>query len=396
MEGINRLKSVFGRYTLMIWLAGMLLGAAPLLRDISATKGIHIGTAELIGRDFVNIWHGGEMANAGQANDVYDREKYREKLAEKVGIRGIFAYSYPPHMLVASMPFGVLSYPLALALWSLATLGLFWYAAKPWLSQANLPSWIVLLFPATFINLGAGHFGFLIGALVLMGWWHARDRPLVSGAAFAMMTVKPHLGILVPIILAGYRCWRTILWAGMGTMLLVVASAFLFGWDLWAIWIKSTLPFQASLVGVDNPNLAYPYMMPTVERMAWQYGLGPMATLCMQIGLSMAALGLLLQGWRRGIGVGDLGLLSIPVTYILLPYVFTYDMVAFNLAILVLAARAGNMLSGFEKTLLGVAFLLPAIHVPMALWGVAVTPLVIIAALWILVRALGRETAPTQ
>lgn len=396
MDGVAQLKTVFGRYSLMIWLAAILIGGAPLVADLQKVKGININNLEVIGRDFVNIWHGGEMAGSGKADQVYDRDTYRNILKEKVGITGIFAYSYPPHMLAASIPFGWLSYLGALALWSSGTLALFWYAARPWLAQAGLPSWIILFFPATLINIDSGHFGFLIGALVLIGWWNARKRPLMSGAAFAVMTVKPHLGVLVPVLLAVYRCWKTVFWAGVGTVALVVASALFFGWDLWAIWIKSTLPFQASLIGVNDPTLAYLFMMPTVGRMAAQYGLSSSAIFGAQIGFAVVALSLLIYGWRRGIDVADLGLLSILVTFILLPYVFTYDMVAFDLAVLVLATRANSLLSGWEKTVLGLTFLVPAIHLPMSRSGIPISPLLIMATLWILVRVLTRKAVTPQ
>lgn len=396
MDGVAQLKTVFGRYSLMIWLAAILIGGAPLVADLQKVKGININNLEVIGRDFVNIWHGGEMAGSGKADQVYDRDTYRNILKEKVGITGIFAYSYPPHMLAASIPFGWLSYLGALALWSSGTLALFWYAARPWLAQAGLPSWIILFFPATLINIDSGHFGFLIGALVLIGWWNARKRPLMSGAAFAVMTVKPHLGVLVPVLLAVYRCWKTVFWAGVGTVALVVASALFFSWDLWAIWIKSTLPFQASLIGVNDPTLAYLFMMPTVGRMAAQYGLSSSAIFGAQIGFTVVALSLLIYGWRRGIDVADLGLLSILVTFILLPYVFTYDMVAFDLAVLVLATRANSLLSGWEKTVLGLTFLVPAIHLPMSRSGIPISPLLIMATLWILVRVLTRKAVTPQ
>jgi alpha-1,2-mannosyltransferase len=384
------LTRVFGRLTPYIWIAGLFFSALPLIADLRQTEGTHINAYTLIGRDFVNIWHGGQMVSAGDTAQVYDRPAYREQLDDKVQITGIYAYSYPPHMLAASIPFGWFDYIPALLLWTVLTFALFAYGARPWLAQAGLPLWSVLILPATMINIDAGHFGFLIGGLVLMGWWHARDRPLVSGFAFAVMTVKPHLGVLVPFILAAYRDWRTIMWAGFGSVSLVIASALFLGWETWDFWIKSTLPFQASLLGVDDPALAYPYMMPTVERMVLQIGLTKSGAVAAQIAFGVVAIGILAQGWRRGIDVGDLGLLSIPVTFIILPYTFNYDMVAFDLAILVLAARAGGRLSAFEKALLGFAFLMPAIHVAMALWGVAVTPLVTITALWILVRALGR------
>lgn len=393
VAGLKRFMSVFGFVTPVILLFTLILGAAQFLSDVRRSDGVRISPYEMIGRDFVNIWQGGQMAAAGQSARVYDRPAYREDLKKNVGISGIFAFSYPPHMLAFSVPFGALPYIIALTAWSLLTLGLFTFAARPWLREAELPLWTVLLLPGTINNLASGHFGALIGALALIGWRNAAARPLASGAAFALMTVKPHLGVLVPLGLAVYGRWRVILIAAIGTTLLVAGSTFLLGPQIWMVWIKSTLPFQASLIGGIRPDVQYLYMMPTVERTAASLGVFGIGSILIQIGFGVATIGILLRSWKAGDSVATLGLLSIIATFLILPYVFTYDMVAFDLAILVLAARFGAHLSQGEKAVLGIAFLLPLINYPLALHGLGFSSLFILAALWILANASQRARA---
>lgn len=381
---MKRLLSVFGPITPLFFLLTILLGAAQFVSDVRRSDGVRISAYEMIGRDFVNIWQGGQMAAAGQYARVYDRPAYREDLRKNAGVSGIFAFSYPPHMLVLSIPFGALPYLSAMIIWSIVTLSLFVFAARPWLNEAGLPLWTALLLPATINNLASGHFGALIAALALIGWRQAAHRPLLSGAAFALMTVKPHLGVLVPIILVLRSRWHVIMIAGIGTLLLIAASAVALGPHIWLVWIKSTLPFQASLIGGIRPDVQYLKMMPTVERMVSSVGAVGVVSLIIQIGFAIAALALLWRSWKAGADIATLGLFSTIATFLILPYVFTYDMVAYNLAIIVLAARYTAQLSHVEKALLGVAFLIPLINYPLAERGFPFAPIFILTALYIL------------
>jgi alpha-1,2-mannosyltransferase len=340
----------------------------------------------LIGRDFVNIWHGGRLAVSAPPARVYDREDYRAKLYQSVGIKGIYAFSYPPHMLLASMPFGQMPYLAALAAWVVLTLGLFWHAARPWLSGAGLPSWSIFFLPATWINLWAGHFGFLIGALALYGWYNARTKPILSGAAFAVMTVKPHLGILVPPLLMARKGWAAFAWAGLIGTALIALSGVILGWDSWDNWIKSTLPFQAGLLDARDPNLLYFKMMPTVERFAAGLGLAGIGKAIVELLFAGSAVFLVALGWRKKLDLPTLGLLSIIATFLILPYAFNYDMVAFDVAILILATRISERLQLWEKSILAFAFLVPIVQTPMAVAGLSIAPIFILLTLWILVE----------
>ena len=47
---------------------------------------------------------------------------------------------------------------------------------------------------------------------------------LLAGLAFALLTIKPQLGILVPLLLLFERNWRAIGWSAVFTVLLVLAE----------------------------------------------------------------------------------------------------------------------------------------------------------------------------
>lgn len=391
--GLTRLLFAFGVYGFIVWPAAAWLSYDLVAGEVAALDGIRVNASTVIGRDFVNIWHGGAEALKSGAGAVYDRLEYRRTLADVIGARGVYAYSYPPHMLLFSVPFGLMGYVSALIVWNLAGLALFWHAARPWLRDAGLPGWSVLLLPGTIVNLWAGHFGFIIGALALYGW-HAVGRDgRRAGLSFALMTVKPHMGILVPMILAMKRDWRTILWAALGGVVLVLVSMLVFGVAAWQTWLGSTLAFQASLMA-DAPGREFIFMMPTVGRMMQSITDNAMLIV---IGQSLAAFfagGVLLLAWRRDVSLRDLGLLSFAATPLILPYVFNYDLVALTLFALLCALRWPVRWYAPDRLVYGAAFLIPLAQAPLAHHGLWLSPIALAALLalagWRMARDVDR------
>ena len=370
----------FGLWGLGVWPATAWLGYDLIHTEIEGMRGLYTSPSTLLGRDFVNLWHGGQEAAASGGDVVYDRAAYREALKEKVGFAGIYTFSYPPHMLMLALPLGALPYLAAYALWQLGGLGLFWHAARPWLRDAGLPGWAALLLPAPLVNLWAAHFGFFIGALALHGWRLAERAPARAGLAFALMTVKPHIGILTPLVLALKGQWRTLATAALGAAALVLASIALFGAGPWRTWLASTLAFQASLVE-PVARSQYSFMMPTVGRMALAVTQSPSVVIIIQIGFALAALVLLFWAAARRATLTDLGLLSLAATTLILPYSFNYDMVALSLAALLWAARSPAAWWSPERLVYAAAFIAPLTQHPLALEGWWPTPIAILAAM---------------
>src|SRR3546814_4725540 len=73
--------------------------------DLFRLEGVRIGPHAVIGRDFVNVWIGGKLAWINQPSIVYDIDAYRQFLENRLNIRDIYAYSYPPSTLPIAMLF---------------------------------------------------------------------------------------------------------------------------------------------------------------------------------------------------------------------------------------------------------------------------------------------------
>jgi alpha-1,2-mannosyltransferase len=376
------LVTAFGNFGLAVWPIVAWLSFSLINPEIRSLNGLHVNTATLIGRDFVNVWHGGRVIRKEGAEAVYDRTAYREGLTRETGALGGYAFSYPPHMLLIALPFGTVSYALALLIWSLGGLALFWWAARPWLRDVGLPGWAVLVLPGGIVNLWAGHFGFLIGALALIGYRASVDRPVRAGAAFALMTIKPHLGLFVPLVLALHKRWQTISATFIAGALLIIGSLLLAGSTGWTMWIADTLAYQFSLAS-DTSGSEFTMMMPTVQRAVMQLFPGSGVAALFQWATMICVAVMLVWLNSRGAALLDLALAAMVGIFLALPYVFHYDMPVLSLVALITIRRSPWRSATLPKLICSTAFLLPLMQVPLAQSGYWVSP-VSIAALFLL------------
>src|SRR3546814_9596417 len=83
--------------------------------------------------------------------------------------------------------------------------------------------------------------GLLVGALALAGCRLLDDRPRAAGILFGLMTIKPHLGILIALVLLVQRRWTAIIYAALTFGALFLVSSALFGFNTWSVYLLHTL-----------------------------------------------------------------------------------------------------------------------------------------------------------
>lgn len=255
------------RLTLLTLSVSVLL--ANLLPLFTLVRGLFDGglTPSLVDRDFVNYWMGSKLALGGEQADLFFLDQYSIRLEEAFGPQSqIRAWSYPPHILLPLLPLALVPYEMALALFLLSTGALFFAGAEA-LRKAEVPDADRLVVLAAIgayatVNTIAGQNGFLTGALLLFGLALRGKRPVLAGLAFGLLTIKPQLGILVPLLLMVERDWATILWSGVFTLALVALSAFMFGTGVWHAYLAVTLVEQRSVL--TDWSGVFLNMMPTV------------------------------------------------------------------------------------------------------------------------------------
>jgi hypothetical protein len=286
--------------------------------------------------DFFAIWSFAKFPFSNQAADIYDRsvvQEFQESLGAAPTIH--LPFPYPPSFLLLVMPLGLFGYYGAFGVWMLGAFVFYlvvsWHREWPWSA-----TFIIILAPATILTFVYGQTGLLTSALMVGGFRFAISRQILSGVLLGLASIKPQLGILVPIALIAAQRWRTLVAAGGTVLVLVLASSAAFGWSIWPVWV-------AQLVAhADWAATTKPQYMPTIIANLTFLGVDlPMAR-SIQAAVAVAVAVIIWLCFRRG--VTNLGSAALLVgTFLATPYAFVYDMPMVTNAILAVVYDEGRM-----------------------------------------------------
>ena len=350
-----------------------------LWTDFIHARGLSLEGKAVWGRDFVNLWTGGRMLREQGPGGIYDLESYRAFLAGLFGSLRPHNYSYPPATFPIAETFSFMPYGWALAAWLLLTGALFAWAARPWWPKQFGPSWLALLTPAGLMNIWAGHYGFLIGALSLTGWRFLIERDAQrSGLAFGLMLIKPHLAVLVPLVLLIRRQWTAIGAAAIAVAGILALTAIVYGFAPWREWLFGAGAHQAGLL--DAGLSFYGYMSSSLTTAILRFSDDVPIALAAQGILATAAVAMLVVAARRDVALPDLAMLTATATFLVLPYAFNYDMTVVCIAALRLWADSSATRA--ERWLAVSGFMSPQIGMLLAPLALPATP-VMIAGLYV-------------
>jgi hypothetical protein len=341
------------------WVFALLLASLLFVQDAAQTYFTpwpSIRGAAIWGRDFANVYTSGRLALEGRLDLLYDLRGYAAY--QDVLFNGALRdhnYSYPPPTLLYTWVLALMPYPVALFAWLTLSVAAFAAAARPYLRDAGLPAWLALIAPATLLNVWAGHYGLLVGALWLGAFHLLPRRPLLAGVLIGLMLVKPHLALLAPLILARRGEWKAFGAAFATVAALAALSTAAFGPELWRTWLGVTIGFQAAMV--DDVGAYFLTMMPTLVPTVSAFGLPAAAAWTLQILAGGAAIAALLLRMPRDSRTA--GLAGGVATFLVLPYAFNYDLTVPGLAALLLFARLRRDPGRGAILIAGLAFLLP-------------------------------------
>jgi hypothetical protein len=320
----------------------------------------------LIGRDFVNMWMGARAVLTGDPSPYFNFEAYN------IALRGVFGPAYPEHnwvypppLLLFTWPLGLLSYLPAYVVWTALGFALYlWVAAGSERRADRL--FLLAVAPAVVINIFTGQNGFFTAALLIGALSQLDRRPLVAGLLFGLLTLKPQMGLLMPLMLLLTGRWRVIATAVATTAVLAMLTTLAFGTHIWVIWLRDAVPFQNHVMSYGGG--IFPPMMPTAFMNARIAGWSLSVAWTLQGLLSAIAVAMVSWTfWRRRDPVLSTALL-VTAAFLATPYAFNYDMVVFGWVLALLRERGGDLLDhrlGFAVwTLPIVTMLLGLAHIP--------------------------------
>ena len=285
--------------------------------------------------DFGLLWLAARQILSGHSAEIYD---------SAIGPERVFPY--PPHAALIFLPFGLLPRMAAMIAWNVACALFFCWAARPNCPK-GFPPILAILTPAAIICLTFGQTGLLLGALWLLafrGKW----------PAVALMTFKPHLGILSILSIRSWADFAKII----GLVLAIVAlTLILFGPQLWLSFIEHTIDHGGRIGSVSR----------------WQFiGVTPTFGFGVWGWLMFAVAGALLLA--KNVNVFT----AATATFLIAPYGFHYDMPVVSLGFGILAYRHWHQMPIRHRIPVALGFLAPIIAVTGTWW----MPPIIGWALW--------------
>jgi alpha-1,2-mannosyltransferase len=363
------------------------LAATFLYKDLAAVRSNVLPGEVMLGRDFVNAWAGGWLTLQRRVGDIYSSH-YMASLDQLTGhTLSVHAFSYPPSALLFLWPLGFLPYLAALILFLIATGTAYLTAARPYLARAGLPLWAAALLPAAILNIWAGHYGFLFSALWLATFSAMDRRPLRAGGLIALLTFKPHMGVLIPLLLLLRQRWRVILAAAAGTLALAALSLLLFGGSAWIAYLTGTSKLQMHLLVKEHAFFFA--MMPTAYSTVWTASSSLKLAILAQCITALAATVITVRAARSEIAWTELGLMAATATFLVLPYAFNYDMEVIGLAAALLLFDPRRQLDLVGRVLALLALGAPVLVLVLSPHTAPLLPVALLGFLWVQARAYG-------
>lgn len=342
-----------------------------------------------IGYDFIAFWSASWLALAGTPLDAYSTALVAALQAQTLpGLSSTAEWIYPPLFLLMVLPLALLPYLPSYLLFMASTL-----AAYGAVLRTSAPAGLGLIwlfaFPGIVINALQGQNGFLTATLIGVGLHVLPTRPMLAGVAFGLLTVKPHLGLLLPLALIATRQWRALAAAAITTLMLVALSIGAFGIEAWMAFLEQ-LPKVAARVGSD-PELYR--KAPTLFVMARSAGLPVPLAHGLHATVAVLVVWLAIGVWRRGSEPAIRNATLTLGSLLMSPYLLDYDLawLALPMVGLTASAQAGGWRRGDPQWLM-LAWLMPLLpSLTYGLTGVQLAPLGLLGLfLWLVRRS--RET----
>jgi len=182
--------------------------------------------------DFYVFWAAAKLALAGLPLDVFDVAR----LQEVAGLvdKNWMPWAYPPGFLMLVAPFGLLPFGPAWAAFNVAGVVALLLATRPFSGGRVQVLLAAALAPAMLPCLVVGQTTVLWAAGLMAALAALRaDRPVLAGMFIGCLTLKPQLGLLLPVALVACGAWRAIASATVTTLLLAAIPTIFFGADYW-------------------------------------------------------------------------------------------------------------------------------------------------------------------
>jgi hypothetical protein len=325
-----------------------------------------------LGTDFSSFYSAGAAVLDGVPAAPYDPALHHARQKSQFGLTTPFySWQYPPFFLLVAAALALLPYGAALFAWQAGTLALYLLTVRAILRSGRgsrdsdrLWWFIALGFPAVFVNLGHGQNGFLSAALIGAGLVTLDRRPLLAGVFFGLLTYKPQLGLMIPLVLLATGRWRTIAAATATVAALSLSVTAVLGLDVWRAFLASTGITRTVLLEAGGPGWE---KIQTVFAWIRMWGGSAGVAYLMQGAATVAVATALVWLWRSPAPFAWKAAALAIATVVGTPFSLDYDMTMLAVAVAFLAVDGLDQgFAPWQKTTIAALWLAPLVARPIA------------------------------
>lgn len=361
----------------LLWYASGLRWLAGFVRD----RELYI-----LGRDFLNFWMAGKAAFAEDPAAYYDRLFYARTLGTIAGQGYEQVMSYPPTIMLVAAPFGLLPYHMAWLLWTVAGLWLLWRVTA---REDRASAVVLMLSPAVLLCVICGQNALFSAVLILLVFRWMDVRPVCAGLLLGLLTLKPQLGLLFPVLLLASRRWSVLVTASITAAGLLGLSALLLGPDVITAYLQEGMATQRTVLLEADDMLRLMMSTPFIDMKIAGLDTQPALVVQTCCSLAMAAV----VGWvfcRRRDALLSFAIF-VAASVVATPYLMGYDLVVLSwVSLLVLQmpelSKRGRMIALLNFALPLVRFFTGVAAIP----GASLVPMAMVV--WCIIELRRRAT----
>ncbi|MEM7670226.1 MAG: glycosyltransferase family 87 protein [Pseudomonadota bacterium] len=209
------------------------------------------GIPPAVWTDFNVFWAAATLALGGDGLAALDVRTLYD--AMPVQPDAWYPFAYPPGFLALITPLGLAPFAVAWPLFSGLSVLALAAALRVWC--AGLPAILIAaaLAPVILPAVILGQTSLIWTAALLAALWRLRcGDQVMAGILIGCLTLKPQLGLMLPVALAAGGAWLAILWALITAGLLAIGPLILFGFDYLPLLFEGVSGHLAATSGAER------------------------------------------------------------------------------------------------------------------------------------------------
>ncbi|MCR9194256.1 MAG: DUF2029 domain-containing protein [Hyphomonas sp.] len=308
---------------------------------------LNYGSSGVVGGDFLAFYTAGDMTQQGRALDAYQFDAFDAALQTRVANEHLgMMWQYPPLMFFLVGLLALMPYKVALWVWIAGTAAIFVLALSrisrailPDRSQQQMAAMLILASPLCLMVVISGQISLLTAALLMMAAFRPKRDWLLAGLAAGLLTVKPQLGVLLPLAYIFAGAWRAFGVAAVAAILLHSISILVFGPESIEAFLNAIVRLQSDVAGSGTHTP--PENMTTLFGQLRFWEVPARLAMPLHVLLSICVLVAVTASWWRFASDDGRALFLAAITgagaILVTPYAYAYEMAALAPAALWLA-----------------------------------------------------------